>query len=536
VKRWVGILVCMVAVAALRAQEVRLQVLATSDLHGHVLAQDSFTLQPANQGWSRLATLVRGLRAANPNTLLVDCGDATQGDPLDYVWAQLKPNLPEPNMAILNALGCNAMVVGGREFAQGVSRLRGMEDQAQFPWLAANVVFASDGRLVFTPYALQNVGGVQVAILGLATPPPSRPDAPDAGALVFQDPVATAKAFMNTLRQKEKADMVVVALHTGPGGACAEDSAARCLAAQVPGIDLILLSHTRVAATGDPDGTPVLQAGAGGSSLGVAEFVYRKAGRNRWELASRRTRQAPAGPDTAQDPAVLDLTAPLRTATEAYLNTFATTLGTDLDARWARMEDTPVMHLLHTVARQATGAQITALATPPSHLFIPKGATSVRQFYALSPGEERLARIRVTGKQLRAYLEQAGRFYGFSHNPELFNRNADPGDFDTLEGCSYVLDISRPPGSRVLNLQVQDQPVKDDQSFTLGLAASRLAGSGGYVDAMGWSGKPEAVSPVLFRNQLLDYVLARPTLAPAAGAAWRIVPALDRERVLAQQP
>jgi hypothetical protein len=88
----------------------------------------------------------------------------------------------------------------------------------------------------------------------------------------------------------------------------------------------------------------------------------------------------------------------------------------------------------------------------------------------------------------------------------------------------------------VLNLQVQDQPVKDDQSFTLGLPVSRLAGAGGYVDAMGWSGKPEAVSPVLFRNQLLDYVLARPTLAPAAGAAWRIVPSLDRERVLAQQP
>ena len=53
---------------------------------------------------------------------------------------------------------------------------------------------------------------------------------------------------------------------------------------------------------------------------------------------------------------------------------------------------------------------------------------------------------------------------------------------------------------------------------------------------MGWSGQPEFTSPVPLRNQLLEYVLARPTLAPAGTDHWHIVPALDRERVLAQQP
>src|SRR5208283_4044642 len=92
------------------------------------------------------------------------------------------------------------------------------------------------------------------------------------------------------------------------------------------------------------------------------------------------------------------------------------------------------------------------------------------------------------------------------------NKAMPPGDFDTLAGCTYVLDISRPPGQRVTTLEVADQPVKDDQVFTLGLSTRRLAGAGGYLQAMGWSGRPEFVSQVLFRNQLLEYVLGRPAL------------------------
>ena len=529
--RWLAVFLCALA---LGAQEARIQVVMTADLRGHIMPQDSYTLQPANLGWAKLATLIRGLRAANPNTLAVDCGGATQGEPIDYVWSRLQRRLPEPAMAIMDSLGFNAMVVGEQELDPGLDQARTVEEQAQFPWLAANVVFP-DGRLAFTPYVKLDLGGVPVAVLGLAGVPP-----PGAGAdgLVYQDPVAVARTLVPLLRDKEKVDLVIVAIHGGPAkGDCAggDDNPVACLA-QVPGIDLILAGRCRQPAATKVNGVPVLQAGVAGQALGVGEFLLNRNRRGRWEPVSCQLRVVQPGPDTRADPQVLDLTAPLRTAVDTYLNTFATTLGTDLDGRWARMEDTPAMHLLHTVARQASGAQITALPTPPSKLFIPKGQTSVRQFYALFPGDQRLARIRVTGRQLKAYLEQAARFYSFSHHPDLFNRSMDPEDFDTLDGCSYALDISRPVGSRVVELKFNGQPVKDDQTFTLGLPTHRLAGAGGYLEAMGWAGRAEYLTPEPFRNLLLDYVLSRPTLAPAATDNWRIIPALDRERVLAQEP
>jgi 2',3'-cyclic-nucleotide 2'-phosphodiesterase/3'-nucleotidase len=527
-----AVLLCALA---LNAQEARVQVLMTADLHGHVLPQDSYTLQPANHGWARLATLIRGLRSANPHTLAVDCGDATQGEPINYLWSRSGSKGPEPGMAIMNSLGYQAMVVGGQDLDRGLDQARAVEEQALFPWLAANVTLASGGQRAFTPYLKLDLGGVQVAVLGLAAVP--HPAAAPAG-LTFQDPVAVAKALVPVLREREKVDMVVVAVHGGPlKGDCSgpDDNVAACLAAKVPGIDLILAGRSRQMLATEVNGVPVLQVGQGGQALGVAEFGFTRR-RGRWERTSRQARVLQPGPDTRPDPQVLDLTAPLRSAAETYLNTFATSLASDLDGRWARMEDTPLMHLLHTVARQASGAQITALAAPGSHIFIPRGVTSVRQFYALCPGDQRLARIRVTGRQLRAYLEQAGRFFSFSHSADLFNRALDPEDFDTLDGCTYAMDISRPPGQRVVDLKVQGQPVKDDQAFTLGLLTSRLAGSGGYLEAMGWGGRADYVTPMPFRNYLLDYVLTRPTLAPAAGDNWRIIPALDRERVLAQQP
>jgi 2',3'-cyclic-nucleotide 2'-phosphodiesterase / 3'-nucleotidase len=536
--RAVGILLCAVF---LQAQDTRLQILETTDVRGHVLPVDSFTLQPAPGGWARLGTLIRALRAANPNTLLVDCGDGTRGEPINYVWSLLKPGAPEPTMALMNALGYQAMVVGHHEFDLGFKTLRTVEEQAQFPWLAANIHFAGTDKHAFTPYLKVEVGGVSVAILGLVTGH-ARPRAPGRAApdegLSYQDPVVCAREMVPQLRDREKVDLVVVALHSGLGTApCGqeEENQAHCLAEQVKGIDLILAGHTGQQVSTKRNGVPILQAGTSGQVLGVAEVVLHK-GRSRWEVVSCETRLAQPAPEMEPDPAVLQATAELRALTETYLNTFATTLNTDLDGRWCRMEDTALAHLLHTVVRQATGAQLTAVAAPSSKIFVPRGTTSVRQFYALAPREDAVARIRVTGRQVRAYLEQAARYYAFSHLPDLYNRAAAPDAFDTLDGCAYALDISRPAGSRVVELSFQGHPMKDDQVFTLGLSTRRLAGAGGYLEAMGWHGDPEFVSAASLRNLLLAQVLAKPTLTVGTSDNWRIIPALDRERVLAQQP
>lgn len=146
-----------------------------------------------------------------------------------------------------------------------------------------------------------------------------------------------------------------------------------------------------------------------------------------------------------------------------------------------------------------------------------------------------MARIRVTGAQVRAWLEHAARYYQPSHQSRLYNPEVAGHDFDLLDGVDYALDLSRPVGSRVARLTRDGHPVRDDQVFTLALSTYRLNGGGGYLEAVGLKpGQAEFVSPATLRNLLLEYVLARPRLDIPLRNHWRTIPWLDRDRVLKQ--
>ncbi len=169
----------------LGAAHVKLSILATTDLHGNLYPIDYFTDKPANRGLAKIATLVHAARAANPNNLLLDCGDTIQGTPLEYVYqtsafrtGQLPQKLTflgqpfehDPMMLAMNALGYDAMVVGNHEFNFGLPNLDRARADAHFPWLSANTVVATQEGKPFARYLLKTVAGVKVAVIGITTP------------------------------------------------------------------------------------------------------------------------------------------------------------------------------------------------------------------------------------------------------------------------------------------------------------------------------------------------------------------------------
>ncbi|HJW72772.1 MAG TPA: bifunctional UDP-sugar hydrolase/5'-nucleotidase [Geothrix sp.] len=529
--RWLGILFIALGI---QAQELRIQILGTTDMHGHVLAQDTYTLQPANQGWAKIATLIRRQLALNPNTVLVDSGDTLQGEPINYVRTVVRPDLPEPSLAIMNALGYAAMAVGNHDFDFGLPMLRTLEKQAKFPLLSANTLDAQ-GKPAFATYRLISVGGVRVALVGFTTPKvPAMTEPGNIPGLSFQDLVVAARTLVPRLREQEKADVVIALVHSGLGevhGAAGSEDEALRLADQVPGLDAVFAGHTHQAVQTMHKGIPIMQAQNYGQTLAKVELRLHM-DRGHWRVVERVGQLIRPDDATTPDAEVLKLTEDLRAVTERYLNTPATELGVDLDSRWSGMEDTALMQLIHQVQRQATGAQLSAAAAPGMKLFIPKGPTSVRQFYALAPFENRLARIRITGEQLRLYLEHGARRYGFSWEAELYNHAVPYYQYDMVDGVSYALDLGKPAGSRVVNLRFQGQPVRAEQSFTLALSTYRLYGGGGYMEAIGFQGMPEMVTSETQRNLLLAYVLAKPILNLATTNSWRTIPYLDRERVM----
>ena len=352
----------------------------------------------------------------------------------------------------------------------------------------------------------------------------------------FEDIVDSARILVPKIREKEKADVVVVLMHSGFGtlpGQKGDDNAALRLVNEVPGIDLVMTGHTHQPLQTAHQGIPILQPHSHGQALAVGELELRKE-RGKWRVVGRHGRLETVDLDTVPDPEILALVAPQQKAPDRYLDTFATTLATDLDSRTWRVEDTAVAQLLHTVMKRETGAQLTAVSVGLQRLYVPRGATSVRQFYGLLPYENQVVRIRISGAQLRAYLEHAARHLNFSHLPDLYVKEIPSFDYDVLDGCSYVVDLTKPAGQRITALSVGGQPVQDAQSFTLGMTSYRLYGGGDYLQAMAWKGQPEFVSSQSFRNLLLAHVLFRPTLSVEVPNRWHTVPYLDRVRVYQQ--
>ena len=129
---------------------VTLRILATTDLHGHILPWDDLTDRPApDRGLAQIASLISQARAEVPGSLLLDNGDFLNGSPLaDHVAQMARSALRRKNdrgkhihpmIAAMNHLGYDAVTLGNHEFSQGLDLLRHALRQARFATVCTNL-------------------------------------------------------------------------------------------------------------------------------------------------------------------------------------------------------------------------------------------------------------------------------------------------------------------------------------------------------------------------------------------------------------
>ncbi|HEX6032777.1 MAG TPA: metallophosphoesterase, partial [Anaerolineales bacterium] len=194
-----ALLVSLFAAAPVSAAETRnIVVLGTSDLHGNVDNYDYFTdsapTGSSQRGLTKIMTYVNSVRASNPNTILIDNGDTIQGTPLAYYFNMVDTSMENPLAAAMDYMGYVAATVGNHEFNYGPDVLNKYEAETDFPLLSANVTGCRD--YTFQPYVIQDVGGVQVGILGLTPPAVTHWERPENIVdCVFGDAMAAANHF-----------------------------------------------------------------------------------------------------------------------------------------------------------------------------------------------------------------------------------------------------------------------------------------------------------------------------------------------------
>src|SRR4030081_1623248 len=246
-------------------------------------------------GFAHLKTLVERLRSdAGPGrSLLLDGGDLWQGTGLANAMQGADM------VAAANLLGIEAMT-GHWEFTYGETALRSNLERFKGEFLAQNVFLteeaafndakASDpasGR-VFKPAMIKEIGGHRVAVIGQAFPyvPIAHPKR-FTPAWTFGIRDDELQKLVNTLRNDDKADAVVLLSHNGM-------DVDLKLASRVSGIDVILGGHTHdavpqpVTVTNPGGVTLVTNAGSNGKYLAVLDLDIAKG-----KVANVRYRLAP---------------------------------------------------------------------------------------------------------------------------------------------------------------------------------------------------------------------------------------------------
>ena len=516
--------------------EVDLVVAATTDTHGRLRSWDYYANAPEPQrGLTRIATIVDSLRAANAGrVVLVDAGDLLQGNPLTYVAARVSGDSlrPHPVAAAMNAMQYDAAVIGNHEFNYGLPILHRMIRDAHFPMLAANA-FTPRGAHAFTSWTLVTRQGVKIAIVGATTPGSNVWDRDNlAGRIVVRDIIPSVRASVKDARAAG-ADVVIVLLHSGLNEPSSYDTVSTKLpsenvsarvAREVMGIDLVIYGHShKELADTVIGGALLMQPKNWATSLGVATLHVVRDGAH-WRVAEKQGFLIPAT-GHAEDPALLAATEAAHKATIAYAMQPIGTTPVAWRSDSARVMDTPLIDFILDVERKATGAQLSSTAAFSLDANLSAGPITVARIAALYPYDNTLRKIRISGRQLRDYLEYSARYFQSDSNSVVGVDRSVPGyNFDIVGGADYTIDVSRPVGSRITRLEYRGRSIAPTDSFTFALNNYRQTGGGGY--AMLASSKNLDDRQLEIRQLLIDEVRSRGTLNPDDYVRhnWDIVP------------
>lgn len=232
-----------------RDEMAHIVILHTNDLHGHLLGWRGWEGALKGKmigGAARLATaIVHARKDAPESNLLLDAGDLIG----DTMIADLTKG--EALIKVFNHLNYDALTFGNHEPDFGIGTLRERMKEAEFPFVAANLVTKDGAEPFAAPFVLKKLDGITVGLLGLTYPKtPWTTAKKNVAEVTFQDPIETAERELPKLRAAG-AELVVVISHLGLSGD-------QKLAQAVEGIDVIVggHSHNRMEVAEKRGGTP----------------------------------------------------------------------------------------------------------------------------------------------------------------------------------------------------------------------------------------------------------------------------------------
>lgn len=430
-----------------------------------------------NLGYQDLVTVKNAYEAMGHTVLLVDNGDAIQGDIVGTL------SKGEAIINIMNEAGFDVAVPGNHEFDYGMERFLELSNKADFDYVSCNFV-DKNGEAVFEPYVIKEVDGVKIAFVGICTPKTLTTSTPayfmdDNGEFIYsfeQDETgeklyACVQEAVDGARA-EGAQFVIALTHLGTEADCSPWMSTEVIE-NTTGIDAVLDGHSHSVwveeHVKDKDGNEVILTSTGTklANIGVLTISNDKT------LHSTLVSDAVSEEETMQD--VIDA---VNEENEEIINTVVAHTDVDLviadpatDERIVRVAETNLGDLCADAYRAMSGADIAFVNGGGVRSTINAGDITYGDIIKVHPFGNSMCMVEATGEEIYEALEMSANALP-----------AEYGGFLQVSGLSFTIDVNvespvvldenkmfvKVDGdARVKDIMVGEEPLDLEKTYTV---------------------------------------------------------------------
>ncbi|MFD1095751.1 bifunctional metallophosphatase/5'-nucleotidase [Salegentibacter chungangensis] len=459
-------------------ESVTISVLHTNDIHGSYMpfttTLDNSTAQTGDEtdvlvrfdregiigGMPRMAQAVKSIRSqkGEESVILLDGGDTFSDDQLSNLTKG------ETVIRLMNQLKYDMMVLGNHDFDYGLERTRQLNEMANFPMRAANIIDESTGEPIFNEaYTILERKGLKIAILPVGyrnTPLTGNPK--NIEGLRFEKGVEIIQKYLPEL--KSKSDVIIVLSHEG----MAVD---KTIAEKVEGIDLIIGAHSHDVITPPVkiNGTFVVQALSDGAVLGETELIIKDKDLSGINTNYHFLWNEDFDKDAEAEKLVQELRKPHLSKLEEQITTTDTIIGRQYKS------ESPFDKMVTTLMMENFNADASFLPGVGYGISL-KGDITSEDIYKLLPHPAKIVTLKMTGEQIKTTLEQTAT------NLKPKNKTNIVGGLIQSSGINYKIDITKPLGQRVTDIMINGRELEMTHNYKVATHSGMLNGIHNYEE------------------------------------------------------
>ena len=256
-----------------------LEVLHTNDTHSCIMPLNpnlADTAVAGRGGFLRRVAMIKEERAKNPDLLLIDSGDFSQGSSF---YTMFKGDV---EVGLMNLMGYDAVTIGNHEFDFGLENMARIFKMAKFPVVCANYDFTGtcvEGLV--KPYVIIKRNGLKIGLFGLSPQLEGLVDLSKCKGVTYLDPIEVGNRVAAELKHDKKCDVVICVSHLG--WLRPDEMGDQKLLASSKDIDLVLGGHShsyfkalRYVNNADGKAVPVDQNGKNAMYVGKLTLSFDK--------------------------------------------------------------------------------------------------------------------------------------------------------------------------------------------------------------------------------------------------------------------